>query len=146
MYTMEPICWKQWESCKDEGMYLQKNERKGMMLCELLFCCEESLEALNSHMIIGNHTFPAVNSSYNKVKMAFAGRLLDGASAQSHMITSTLCSSPLISQSSLSEFKIKGWAMPVRSKFRYSEAQKKSTCSKCLWKKRYDGHQGKSGG
>ena len=61
------------------------------MLCKLLFCHEdnctasfESLEVLNSHMIIGNHTFPAIISSYDKVKMAFTGRLLDGASAHSH--------------------------------------------------------------
>ena len=77
------------------------------------------LGALNLPMIIGNHTFPVTI----KLRMAFAGRSLDGTSSHSHIIT-TPCSSLSISQSTLSEFKFKGLALPMRSKFHYSEVQK----------------------
>ena len=42
-------------------------------------------------------------------------------------------------------FKIKGWALPVRYKFRYSEAQKEYL-TQYVYGRREDRHQGKSEG
>ena len=39
---------------------------------------------LQSRMIIGNHIFPVIITSNDKVKKALIGRLLHGASTHSH--------------------------------------------------------------
>ena len=104
------------------------------MLCELFFCHEgnyivtfESTEALNSHMVSGKYTYPSITSSMDKVKMTLAGRLLDGASAHSHVVTSTPSTSPIfiVTYHFIRVHCFKGWALPVQSKFRFSEDQKK---------------------
>ena len=69
-----------------------------------------------------------MTSSFDSVKQAFAIRML--SSTMNH---SSLCSSPAISLLSTSSvggltecsiFSIKGWALPVRTSFRFKKRQK----------------------
>ena len=110
--------------------------REDRTLCSLRFCQESGCsatfdddEALETHMLSGCHISPKEVSTMDKVKTAFVSKMK--SSSQLHLPTSTesikLADINLHAACDLyptmSFFKEMGWALPVRSNFRYSYAQ-----------------------
>ena len=116
--------------------YSQNKPRASRQLCSLLFCeegrCTKTFESLaepEEHKSQGIHSIPKMTSSFDSVKQAFAICMLS-SSTINH---SSLCSHPATSLSSnpsvggLTEhsvFSTKGWALPVRTSFRFKKRQK----------------------
>ena len=110
-----------------------KKEREDRKLCTLYFCpegdCCESFETndkLEEHILSGLHSFPKELSSMDKIRSPFVGRMK--ATTELHQSSASSTSSESVAQPSGSQimkmFKQQGWALPVRSNFRYSAKQK----------------------
>ena len=111
----------------------QNKPRASRQLCSLLFCeeggCTKTFESL-AELEELIHSIPKMKSSFDSVKQAFAIRMMLSSSTMNH---SSLCSHPAISLSSTpsvggltehSVFSTKGWALPVRTSFRFKKRQK----------------------
>ena len=86
------------------------------------------LSELEEHKFMGILSIPKMTSSFDSVKQAFAIRMLSSST-----MSPSLCSHPAISLSSTpsvggltehSVFSTKGWALPVRTSFRFKKRQK----------------------
>ena len=125
------------DCCLQISSSLSRNKpRASRQLCSLFFCekggCTKTyvlLSELEEHKFMGILSIPKMTSSFDSVKQAFAIRML----SSSTMNHSSLCSHPAISLSSTpsvggltehSVFSTKGWALPVRTSFRFKKRQK----------------------
>lgn len=122
------------ESSTVKRIESKKKKRSDRQLCSLRFCpdsnCTCSFETdadLEEHILSGKHVFPALLSSMDKVRSSFVEKMKltselhtpsAGSSSQvleDHNIEDKDC---------MSLFKSMGWALPVRSTFRFSKEQK----------------------
>lgn len=74
-------------------------------------------------MVQEMHNIQDAKSSFDLVKKSFAKRLLTSASNHSHVTSSSIPSSSA-SKYDTSIIFVHGWALPVRSKYRYNSQQK----------------------
>ena len=98
--------------------------------CNLVFCSYDECTAtftsftdLEAHMIQGVHSIPKAISSADLVKKSFANRMLMAASSHSHVTSTPVPSSSKVIVPS-NQLVSKGWALPVRSTFRFNVRQK----------------------
>ena len=135
-FTLGLMTMKPFKDCfQISSQPSQNKSRASRQLCSLLFCEDggctktfESLAKLEEHKSLGIHSIPKMASSFDSVKQAFAVCML--SSTMNH---SSLCSSPANSLPSTSSvggltecniFSVKGWALPVRTSFRFKKRQK----------------------
>ena len=107
--------------------------REDRQLCRLHFCSHfgctayfENAADIEIHMLSGLHIIPQELSSMDKVRKTFVEKMK--STSQLHtMPTSTCVNSTYIDANDatcMSTFKEQGWALPVRSSFRFSDKQK----------------------
>ena len=110
--------------------------RDDRQLCKLLFCAEEGCTEtfLNKadfelHMLKGQHSIAKLSSSFDKVRKMFVDKMRASSETRSYTNILTedliLIENPTTDHSFYSTvFAQKGWALPERSRFRYSNKQK----------------------
>ena len=123
---------KPFKSCQEKPeIVIQTKLRADRQLCSLFFCgdggCTETFatfKELEDHVLQGLYTVPKSTSSFDKVKQSFASRMLSSTASHSFITSSPLPTSSLNETSNLDQFLKKGWALPIRSNFRYNQKQK----------------------
>ena len=116
----------------------KKTVRPDRQLCSLFFCqeigCSSSFESsveLEEHMLAGDHQCSKLVSSMDSVKNSYVAKMK--SSSQLHMPASNVevNTASITLEDAIHKFplmgKLKelGWALPIRSKFRFSYNQKK---------------------
>ena len=112
-----------------------KKERDDRQFCTLHYCLEDDCSAsfskeedLEHHLISGNHNIPKVLSGYDKVKKSFINKVKKSSNLLSSSAPSCSNVQTVINLEGKIEnfpFNSKGWALPIRSKFRFSIKQKR---------------------
>ena len=111
-----------------EGSSKQRADRQ---LCSLRFCpdpnCTCSFETnteLEEHILSGSHVYPTLTSSMDRVRSSFVQKMK--LTSELHTPSAGGGSNLLddVDIECLNLFKDEGWALPVRSTFRYTNEQK----------------------
>ena len=111
-----------------------KRPRMDRSINNLKFCpevgCRHSFEddkALEEHLLSGQHTKVSTKSLVDRAKQSYVNRMKSSFSESSLNVSTISISSSEEKHSLavLNEFRNKGWALPVRRHFRYTEQQKK---------------------
>ena len=117
------------------GKQKAAKHRDDRKLCTLLFCpevsCIQSFEEINcleEHLLSGEHTIAKEMSTLDKIKKSFVEKMKQ--TSQHHMPLKTPVECLNQSGSGTSKlykdfFQEQGWALPVRSNFRYIYRQPK---------------------
>ena len=108
------------------------DKKKHKKIFDFFFCTEYGCNGmfssqlhLDQHRLSGTHDYSSRSTSINKVKHSFAEKIKQS----SHFVTNPDHSNSITTNEksvtpTLMLLKKKGWAIPKRKKFRYSEKQK----------------------
>ena len=112
-----------------------KKVREDRQFCTLHYCFENDCNAffdraedLEYHMISGTHNVSQILSGFDKVKQSFINRVKKSSNLHSLSLPSCSNVSSVINiegKIDVNPFNSIGWALPVRSNFRFSSKQKK---------------------
>ena len=111
----------------------ESKKREDHRLCTLLFCqevgCSASFDSpteLEEHELLGVHTVPTDISGMDKVKKLFIQKMKGNHQTHSQQLGAMETETSADWESTLHKklFGQKGWALPKRNDFRYTERQK----------------------
>ena len=110
----------------------ESKKREDRRLCTLLFCqevgCSASFDSpteLEEHELLGVHTVPTDISGMDKVKKLFVQKMKGNHQTHSQQLGAMETETSADRESTLHKklFGQKGWALPKRNDFRYTERQ-----------------------
>ena len=135
------------KTCKETINKCSKKVKNDHSKLDFIFCSEltcsfttnEEAE-LEKHMLVGDHLVPKENKVMDKVKKSFISKIKGTSAACASMrmdkeqyadvgMDEACKNCPLFSL-----FTMTGWALPIRSNFRFSYKQKKNCYTTVLWK------------
>ncbi|XP_065683385.1 uncharacterized protein LOC124814016 [Hydra vulgaris] len=118
-------------SIKRNKSLKEKQKRSDRQLYSLRFCTEmnctlsfESDAELEKHMLSGLHTVPKSLTSLDKVRNSFVNKMKITSQLNMPISSSSNSASVKDKPHCMNIFLLQGWALPVRSSFRFSNQQK----------------------
>ncbi|XP_065670094.1 uncharacterized protein LOC136088903 isoform X2 [Hydra vulgaris] len=118
-------------SIKRNKSLKEKQKRSDRQLYSLRFCTEmnctlsfESDAELEEHMLSGLHTVPKSLTSLDKVRNSFVHKMKITSQLNMPISSSSNSASVKDKPHCMNIFLLQGWALPVRSSFRFSNQQK----------------------